>query len=737
MNPRTARSFPRVPRRGLACVILLLLAVVPVVAAQQPWISVQGGGLSRISDDTVDQTLSILIGLEGIAAESVRLGRIQVLRDNVTLAREDADAFTVEERVVTVEAAFLARIRIGAGRVTRPGTYEIWISARAEGHPDASPQLLKCSVEHPAAVVTVLEPVRINIVRGRDTIDATPLKLELKGDVARLDKPVLGPMAFPDALAPVSAMIEPKTPLQAFTKGAGLQSEWTLRLAEERPHATGEAPPRRAQGQFPLGRLEGVANLTGDQIKEPLPIKISIRTRRSFVWLVVAVVAGLGFGFIMKTLLANYLELRRACAEGQLLLAEAKRQLLLYPDEILAQALKDNVPSLEAALLLRDKNVIIEKAKLVRVSLPAALETLRKKQQETLDEIDMVRKSIAQSRELPEKMAGVVLTATEGIRAAAALVEVSVAKAVAKLEESKAELVAKLQDEIGPWKDSFSRRLKELQDEKSLLLPLQVGRDVSARATQIAKDLENAVDAGSVTADSAGVQLDHVDRLRRQTRYGLLNPIPEYLGSVVEAVLRQLDSLLSSTPKASVDVRSALQAAQNALVAGTVEGRLREACSVAREQTMADAKTIQALVDARDYLGAAASLRPAERKGAAPRDVLLSARDVVAGSTGVEVAAAPLVEIPPAAPRRVGASPAVPAASFEEVRLSLTRTLTEIAIAEVIQTVAVGILFGLVAYATYAEQYVGTPKELIGIFFWAFGTDLTVAKLLEAGKGLK
>src|SRR5262249_45719825 len=87
--------------------------------------------------------------------------------------------------------------------------------------------------------------------------------------------------------------------------------------------------------------------------------------------------------------------------------------------------------------------------------------------------------------------------------------------------------------------------------------------------------------------------------------------------------------------------------------------------------------------------------------------------------------------------RLVETSALEPFASLEDVHFSLARTLRQIAVAEAVQTVAIGLLFGLIAYAFYADQFVGTPKELIIIFFWAFSLDLTVARLIEVAKTVK
>ncbi len=743
MIDQTITSSLRVLQVARACAFLLLLGVAHVAAAQQPWISIQAGGTLRLVDDTVERKLQVVVGLAGVAAEDVKLAKMIVLRDNVQLPAERAAGFEVEEKLSAVGAAYLATIKVAAGKVTLPGSYEIWISAQAAKPANTLPLILKVTVEHPAATVAVLEPVKIRIVREDAAIDATPLKLELKGDVARLDNPVLGPVVFPEATAPVPGKIELASPLQAFGKGPGLQRGW------------------KTEGEFPLGTLEGVAQLSGDQLKDPVAVKVSVKTRRSLIWLYVVATLALLLGLGVRTGLASYLELRRARSEGLSMLEEAKRQLLLHPDESLEEALKDDMGKLANAVASGTKDEIAAAAGKVKDALPKALDTLWKARQAKKTEMDKWLQVVALPHDLPAEVDAAVVAGRVNLQAAAELVSTSVAKADKKLAESTHELRRGLLETVGSWKRLVADRLKVLQDAKTLTFPLEVSQEVSADATALANNLDAVVKLdGLATAESVDALLGPVEALRRQAQIGLVQPASERLGSVVGILLQRLAPMLTGHQDLAAGIESAREAVQKKLAGDTVEHRLRvlapggaeeitaldnrilEVFSTFKAPKKEDQDTIDTLVNQRDYLGAAAKLREARPiTAAAPEgeDFLLGSAAAAAARTSKSLEAAlrrhaKVVVLPS---RFVELSPLEPFASLEDVRLSLASTRSQIFAAEALQTLAIGILFGLIAYALYADQFAGTGKELIAIFFWAFGLDLTVAKVLEAGKALK
>ena len=50
-------------------------------------------------------------------------------------------------------------------------------------------------------------------------------------------------------------------------------------------------------------------------------------------------------------------------------------------------------------------------------------------------------------------------------------------------------------------------------------------------------------------------------------------------------------------------------------------------------------------------------------------------------------------------------------------------------LATILQSAILSIIFIALAYGVYAEHWVGTFQEMLGIFAWAFGLDLTADSL--------
>jgi hypothetical protein len=64
------------------------------------------------------------------------------------------------------------------------------------------------------------------------------------------------------------------------------------------------------------------------------------------------------------------------------------------------------------------------------------------------------------------------------------------------------------------------------------------------------------------------------------------------------------------------------------------------------------------------------------------------------------------------------------------------RTLKELAAAQFWQMAIAGIGIAVAGYFLFAEKFMGTPAEMAAIFFWGFGLDVSVDKLLQLAGGV-
>ena len=442
------------------------------------------------------------------------------------------------------------------------------------------------------------------------------------------------------------------------------------------------------------------------------------------------------------------------------MLAEAKRQLSLHPDESLAAALKSVMDTLQTAIDETQKDDISSAASQLKVDLPKALTDLMNRQSAKKDEINGWLKYIGVARDLPSDISGIVLAAQANIRAASDLVTSSVAAADNKLTDSADGLRKGLTSTVLSWKQIVLGRLKALSDPSALSLPTEVSQGVSADAIDIGKDLDGSVKTDSLaTAESVGTLLDQVERIRIQMKIGLIEPAAEQLDRVVKTLLQRLSTQLDTKPAMRAVIDSALADVDKKLAEGTIEQRLQVLApggaddvqslyqgivsifSTFKATKKEDQDAIAALIKQHAYLTAATKLCEA-RVETTPEDTdaILSVgaramRTPRPNALDSSLRSRSRAFVLPS--RSVALSSLAPFDSVEDVQLSFRRTQRELWMAEAAQTIAVGILFGLIAYSIYADQFIGTLKELIGIFFWAFSVDLTVAKLLDAAKGLK
>jgi hypothetical protein len=72
--------------------------------------------------------------------------------------------------------------------------------------------------------------------------------------------------------------------------------------------------------------------------------------------------------------------------------------------------------------------------------------------------------------------------------------------------------------------------------------------------------------------------------------------------------------------------------------------------------------------------------------------------------------------------------------TVESLRVSSIR---ELILAKGIRWIIASVGIVIIGYVLFASKFVGTFPDLLAIFVWAFGVDISVDALLDAGKKLK
>ena len=270
---------------------------------QEAWITATAGTQYRVIDDGKTKKLPIPVTLKDVKPTEVSLCAIAVRLDNVVLPELLPEAFKVPTTLTGPEAGSqMILLEVNTKLASRTGTYEVWIAANAADAQKHGAQILKVSVEHPAASLRAPAKLAAEVVRGTvraDRFEVTPLSLELTSDVSRVSNPMLGAIRFPSATTPISGSLTLARPLGDLDLGAKpIDVPWTI------------------TGEFPLGVTEAETEVRAAQLKDPIAVRISIKSRRSLLGLWVATTLGLGLGWVLKSWLESHLQLVRARREG-------------------------------------------------------------------------------------------------------------------------------------------------------------------------------------------------------------------------------------------------------------------------------------------------------------------------------------------------------------------------------------------------------------------------------------
>jgi hypothetical protein len=87
-------------------------------------------------------------------------------------------------------------------------------------------------------------------------------------------------------------------------------------------------------------------------------------------------------------------------------------------------------------------------------------------------------------------------------------------------------------------------------------------------------------------------------------------------------------------------------------------------------------------------------------------------------------------------PLKVDAAAVPPVVDLAVLELWQARTARQLVCAKALQTAVVAIVMLGASYAFYEDRFLGTPTELLGLFFWGFTSDVSMAGLLALAGGL-
>jgi hypothetical protein len=508
-------------------------------------------------------------------------------------------------------------------------------------------------------------------------------------------------------------------------------------------------------GPFPLGKTKGKALITSPQLSAPIPISFEVNAHWWKGFIIPIITLGLILGFVARVWAKQRIELQEARLKALGVLQTLKEEEGRHPDAEFRKPLAKAITTLQAAIkTVTATDALSNAVKAANDALTTALQDLDKRRSLAQSDLDVMRKLSRLSADLPAEVAAAVNIDTKFLDTVGHDIEVdNVFDAQTALNQRFSDIAAAVSQRIQPWRD----RTKSLLDQASGL----AGFLDAAFSNDIAQENSN------IQATLDGLQLtidDPANRQTLQTVLGSVRDVEVRIGGLVNrlialfnssmGVLRsqfganaaqfaplfksadQLPQLLLDSIKNSDDQ---LQELQNALTSAKQEWRqvLLNALQANDAATTAQRTSVSSLLDQNQFWQAAQSVTQFLKTH--------PVEDQVLGEEVDQAAIAQPILVLGSSPAFTDLTPEV-VATFTTVREktvpptveSLTvRTMRELFLAKAVRWAIASVGIVLIGYLLFADKFVGTLADVMAVFVWAFGTDISVDALLDAGKKLR
>jgi len=476
---------------------------------------------------------------------------------------------------------------------------------------------------------------------------------------------------------------------------------------------------------LPLGTTVGKLLLRAPQLLAPVEIPYEV-THRLAPWIIwPTLLSGLLLGFGVRVLLKARVERTTA-----LLVSVRERRKLeelrkKSPDKNFQEALTGAVWALTLAEQGSTEDLMKAHAD-VKTTLANAMQALKERKASVQGQVDALALVLDRAWSLPEKLGAAKAVAQQQLAAVQeTLAQEDAASAEALFRRASQQLQQALTDGARQFQNVLQSVLKQLGAEgplrKAIIEKLAVPLDpLEKSARALPGDQVDALPEAILSSvHVATVQAWRlVDELQSQLRT---------LGDEVQTSLKRraaamglpgfqaLKERWAARPGDVQEVLEALPGDVNFLLNG-LESALR---GMAQGMASESLDELDKMLRAGDYRGAVRMVSDGVAYGV--HDFSTNATTEGPKPEGLK----PMVSGLPALPERKASVPASTLAppSLEQLE---ARTFRQLALERWVQSAVVGGLVLMGGYFLFAPRFIGTVNDFAGLFFWAFGTDLSV-----------
>jgi hypothetical protein len=526
--------------------------------------------------------------------------------------------------------------------------------------------------------------------------------------------------------------LTPRPPLFAVPGGATLRfSSAPVRIA-----AGGTTRiPFQVDGQLPLGITTGTMQLASPQMSAPVDVPVTIRTQRPEWTLFAAIALGLVVGWLARNYLVRSIERGRLRLQADDVLVQMDEHRTAHADadfrtqvDALADPLhhardRGSPAALTAAITTAD------------TGLRTALEGLAARLAAARDRAAALARLVRTEWDLPSPAAAAFHRARAAVAAAEAdLARHDAAGAGRRLTGAEDTLKTAIGDVVAKWPLQAANTLDELAE-----LPPGLKEGAATWIEALRTDVGQVVQPEADDLETLRPMLGVIHRARTREAQ-LAAALAEWVGAMGARVI---DALQDGTPDAAAlaAFRAELQAfdraatgpdrnpdPDQALQALALHGlpAVEEAFRtvIAVHAPAAAASEVKTLLDERRYVEAAT------RAAVSVEGSVLNEDGEAPGDAAPETDGAEVPDVAAPATPAAGGVPLPTIGVPQRVRLHRVRVWWQLLLDQALLSLIVAAAIALTGYYLYAADFVGTGRELLTIFLWAFGLDVGIETLV-------
>jgi hypothetical protein len=614
-------------------------------------------------------------------------------------------------------------------------------SADPANPPDGIEFELDNKVRHPGTYTALIAPLPL-------TKPAERLRIQIEIKPAQLALPQKLVVARTSYLVTTSAL-QPKLEVREKSGATRLPALSVTRasaFAGTVPIATGISPNTNpitlpAAGtvevpysvdDVPVGTVTGALRFAADELTEPVTLDYEVRTRLSG-WFIPLVI-GLGFlvGWFVRKYLVQIAELGDAREQAKTLLGKVNDSLAHIPDSVFASALTELGANLDTAYRGKDAAAITAATKALDNGWRAALVEFARRKTDAAKKLAALETLTGPPLPLP----AVTNARLESARVAAATAKSAIARDdVFTAEQSLTEQDSLAEDiaEIAviKWQDPMKEAIKTLQDTPAGL-PAPVQTQFAERTARV--DLDR-IKRGYIPPADARRQLFLDFNAEAHDTHFLFKELATRLRLEWSLIAKALESIRDALPNygsLEQEIEAFARGLEQAVndppaFVGSLYDKLAKLDQQWRETLVSPVttpnETLKKLAKERQYLQLAEALAQPQPPVGGP---LLGAEETTPPSAG-----APWLILSTARPL-----PRTPAQPVESVAAQMPEPAAILTPAEArkIQSVLLALLYIVLYWALYGEDFGNSIKDVATLFITSLALDLSVEGLLKLKK---